>query len=264
MLTMPYNQMFFFAALFFYALAAVLFAVYARRNDPEHFLIFRQWLAVAVLAGAFSLVMRYRESGHLPLVTLFEITFFYAWMISLLYVIFARFAMPRLAQGIVLILIDGILVWNLFMDRKIHPLNPMLNSFWLWIHVPAAMLGYSAFALSFAASIYYLIAEARNWPREQIEKINSFLTMAGFRLLGFCIVTGAIWAKSAWGQYWSWDPKETWALVTFLIYGGAVLARKVFKLNSKWEAILSILGFLAMLLTFFGVALFMRSHHAYR
>lgn len=264
MSSIPYSEMFFFGTLFFYAVATVLFIVYACKNQPAWFGYFKQWLAVAVLAGGLGLIVRFRESGHLPLVTLFEITYFYAWMMSALYLFLVRIEVPRLVQGIALAIFDLILVWNLFMDRAIYPLNPMLNSFWLWIHVPAAMLGYSAFALSFAASIYYLVAEGMKWPREQIVKFNSFLTMAGFRLLGACIVTGAIWAQSAWGRFWSWDPKETWALVTFLIYGSAVLAGKVFKLNPKWQAVLSIVGFIAMLITFFGVAFFLHSHHSYQ
>jgi len=147
------------------------------------------------------------------------------------------------------------------MDKTIYPLNPLLDSPWLVIHVPSAILGYGAFAISFAISIYYLLAEKFKWPLGQLAVFNAKLILVGCVLLGFCIVTGAIWAKTAWGNYWSWDPKETWALITFLIYGAAALAKKLFKLSPKWQAVISILGFLGMLFTFGSEHLITRKHY---
>jgi len=259
-----YSEFFFYAALFFYGAANYYFVRWVCKADTAFFGYFRQWMAVAVLAGVFGLITRFRESGHLPFVTLFEITYLYAWMTGLLLLIFVRAETPRLVQGVVLAMIDAILIWNICMDRNIYPLNPMLESYWLAIHVPAAIVGYSAFAISFGASIYYLWAARKKSALDAVVRFIGHLTLGGCGLLGICIVTGAVWAKSAWGQYWSWDPKETWALVTFLIYGIAVVIQQIFKLNPRWQAILSVSGFTAMLMTFFGVAFFFHSHHTYR
>ncbi|MBF0484861.1 MAG: cytochrome c biogenesis protein CcsA, partial [Candidatus Omnitrophica bacterium] len=132
------------------------------------------------------------------------------------------------------------------------------------IHVPSIILSYSAFGISFAVSVYYIFADLNKKTVSHLEKFNSGLILVGTILLGFGIVTGSIWAHTAWGNYWSWDPKETWALVTFIIYGVAVLLRKVFKIKPFWEAVVSVCGFLAMLFTFFGVSLLLASHHAYK
>lgn len=260
---MFYSIIFFYITLGIYFLSAVLFALYLVNRSVETFATFKKWLALAAVSGIFSLLTRYSEAGHLALVTLFEITFFYAWVISLFYLVFVKKNMPPFIQATPLLITCAILVWNIFMDKAIYTLNPLLDSFWLGIHVPTAILGYSAFLLSFAVSLYYLYAQKKKMPLDRLAGFNSGLTIAGVTLLAVCIITGGIWAKSAWGRFWSWDPKETWALITLLIYASAVVARKVLKLNPKWQAALSIAGFMAMVFTFFGVGLFLNSHHAY-
>ncbi|MEE8360154.1 MAG: cytochrome c biogenesis protein CcsA, partial [Candidatus Omnitrophota bacterium] len=240
------------------------FIAYLIKRSNEAFGLFKRWLTVAAISGAFFFLTRYREAGHLALVTLFEITFFYAWVISIFYVVFIKRDISLFIQSVTLSFICAILIWNAFMDRTTHTLNPLLDSFWLGIHVPAAILGYGAFLLSFVVSMYYVYAERKERPLGRLASLNTGLIMGGVMLLTACIITGAIWAKSAWGRFWSWDPKETWALVTFVIYASGVAVREVFKLNPRCQAYFSILGFMAMLFTFFGVGLFLTSHHAYQ
>ncbi len=260
---MLFNTIFFYITILFYGVSAIFFILYALKDKEAVSFYSHQWLMVSVLSGAFSFILRYKEGGHLPLATLYEITFFYAWMISLLQAIFIKKDMPK-AVHLITFAIAAILYFsNIFMDQMIHPLNPQLKSYWFAIHVPVAMLSYGAFALSFAISIYYLFASSKGKELKRIVKLNYGLISIGAFLLGVCIVTGGIWAVSAWGQFWSWDPKETWALITFIIYAGAALAGGVFKIDPKWQAWISIAGFCAMLLTFFGVSLWMASHHAY-
>ena len=261
---MQFNIIFFNITSFFYLISAIFFIRFCFNKNDDYLIYHKHWMMVAVLSGTFFLLMRYREGGHLPLATLFEITFFYAWMTMLVYCFFVKSEIPRFVSAIILIIVGMFLAWQLTMDKTIYPLNPLLDSPWLVIHVPTAILGYSAFLISFAISIYYLIAERLNWPMGEIVDLNSKLILVGCVLLGICIATGSVWAKTAWGNYWSWDPKETWALITFLIYGGAAVARKAFKLNPKWQAVISIFGFIGMLITFFGVSIFMASHHAYQ
>ena len=261
---MFYNIIFFYITTFFYLVSGYFFVIYLVKRKGEFSSYAKQWLLVGTISGTFFLLTRYREAGHLPLVTLFEITFFYAWMISIFCIIFVKRDVVRFIQGVALSIIYAILFWDLFLDKSIHPLNPLLKSFWLGIHVPAAILSYSAFALTFAISLYYICAERKGQSLSSLDALNLRLTIVGVMLLGVCIITGAVWAKSAWGRFWSWDPKETSALITFMIYGCVISIRKVLRLSPRWGASLSILGFMAVLFTFFGVGLFSASHHAYR
>lgn len=260
---MLYNEIFFYACVFFYFVATAFFIAYLFKREAALFGYSKQWFSVGFVAGVFFFFIRYRELGFLPLVTLFEITFFYAWLSSGVYILFVKETMGRLVPGLVIFIFDGIFLIDLFLDKTLHLLNPLLNSFWLGIHVPAVIVSYSAFGLSFAISVYYLIAQKKGKPVRQLDSLNRGLILTGVVLLGVGIVTGAIWAHSAWGRYWNWDPKETWALITFLIYGFCAVARPVFKFSPGWLAVLSIAGFLAMLFTFFGVSLLLASHHAY-
>lgn len=266
---MTYNIIFFYLSNFFFVIALFMFFSGALKRKEEWLDYHRQWMIVAAIAGLFSLILRARESGYFPLVTLYEITFFYAFVINVFYIFALKKDTPSIIRGIVLGLVSILLISNFFMDRNIYPLNPLLDSYWLVIHVPAAMLSYSAFALSFAISVYYLLSEKFSWPTGQIAQLNLWLISIGTLLLGICIVTGAVWAKTAWGRYWSWDPKETWALATFIIYGSIFIvktkkAADQSSLQARLIAVLSIIGFCAMLITFFGVALLMKSHHAYQ
>jgi ABC-type transport system involved in cytochrome c biogenesis permease subunit len=260
---MSCNLIFFYICFSFYILTAGFLAAYLVTEKEELFSYCRQWLFVASLAGVFFLVIRYRELAHLPLVSLFEITFFYAWVIGIFYLIFIKKNMARFIKVLGLLIIYAILIWNVFLDKRGYPLNPLLRSFWLGIHVPAAIFSYAAFALAFVISIYYLYAKKRGQAKECLETANSNLITFGVILLGIGIFTGAVWAKSAWGRFWSWDPKETWALITFLIYAGVILIRRLLKSSYAWQAMLSILGFVAVLFTFFGVNLIITSHHSY-
>lgn len=261
---MLYNPVFFYVCVGFYFMGMVLYGIHIREKKPALFSYSRQWLGVGFITGGMFFFIRYRELSFLPLVTLFEITFFYAWLLSGAYLLFVKQGMARCIQGLALLIIGGILLLDLFLDKNMHQLNPLLNSYWLGIHVPAVMFSYSAFGLSFAVSVYYLIADKPGKSVEHLDELNSALILAGAILLGVGILTGAIWAHSAWGRFWSWDPKETWALITFIIYAAAAIMRKVLRFKARWQAIVSLAGFCAMLFTFFGVCLLLKSHHAYR
>jgi ABC-type transport system involved in cytochrome c biogenesis permease subunit len=261
---MTYNTIFYYISIFFYAVSSLLFIVYAIKKEDHFFDLTKQWFGIAAVSGLFSIILRYRESGHLPMVTLFEITFIFAWTTSVIYFFLAKEKTPFFVKIAALSLIDILLLWNVFMDKAIYPLNPLLDSFWLGIHVPAAMLSYGSFVLSFVLSLYVLLAIKTGWKTWSLPVVNAQLIRVGVFLLGFCIITGAIWAKSAWGNYWSWDPKETWALITFLIYGGSIVVNKVFHMDHKWQASISVVGFGAMVFTFYGVSLLLVGHHAYQ
>jgi cytochrome c-type biogenesis protein CcsB len=161
--------------------------------------------------------------------------------------------------------------------NDIQPLVPALKSNWLISHVVSCFVGYAAFAVSFGVSILYLFrARSEKRSPKSSESFWDFLpsssaldeigykTIAiGFPLLTIGIVTGAFWANVAWGTYWSWDPKETWSLIVWLIYAAYLHARITRGWRGKRAAILSIVGFIATLFCYLGVNLILSGLHSY-
>jgi cytochrome c-type biogenesis protein CcsB len=157
---------------------------------------------------------------------------------------------------------------------EIEPLIPALQSNWLTYHVLTCFLGYAAFAVSFGASIAFLLKKKDAPPTteddavslpalDMLDEIIYKGNAVGFLLLGIGIITGAVWANYAWGSYWSWDPKETWSLITWLIYAAFLHARLTRGWRGSKTAILSIIGFCGVLFTFLGVNYVLSGLHSY-
>jgi cytochrome c-type biogenesis protein CcsB len=142
----------------------------------------------------------------------------------------------------------------------------------LAIHVITCFLGYASFAVSFGISILYLIRDKKGgekkiskWlpPPSILDEINYKSIVIGFPMLTLGIVTGAAWANYAWGGYWSWDPKETWSLITWFVYAAFLHARFTRDWRGRKAAVLSIFGFAAVLFTYFGVNYLISGLHSY-
>ena len=156
-----------------------------------------------------------------------------------------------------------------------EPLVPALNSYWIYIHVSVTLTSYAAFAMAGGLGLMYLVKERaeRSGRRsavlaafpdlDTIDELGYKAIMVGFPLLAFGIILGAMWANYAWGGYWSWDPKETWSLIVWLIYGAYIHAR----MNRGWEgrraAIYAVFGFLMVIFCFWGVNFLLSGLHAY-
>ena len=156
------------------------------------------------------------------------------------------------------------------MDCQIQPLIPALKSNWLISHVISAFLAYACFAIAFGTSILYLGKRKTGTENTgllpdaaTLDEITYKMISVGFVLLTLGIITGAAWADRAWGRYWGWDPKETWSLITWLIYGAFLHAR----LARGWKGIkmslISIIGFLAVIFTYLGVNYILSGLHSY-
>jgi cytochrome c-type biogenesis protein CcsB len=134
-------------------------------------------------------------------------------------------------------------------------------------------LGYASFAVSFGISILYIIRDKKEDQKEGVlkwlpatpvlDEINYKSIVIGFPMLTLGIITGAAWANYAWGSYWSWDPKETWSLITWFIYAAFLHARFTRDWKGKRTAILSIVGFIFVLFTYFGVNYLISGLHSY-
>ncbi len=160
------------------------------------------------------------------------------------------------------------------MPKEIVPLIPALQSQWLAWHVMLSFIGESAFAVAFGASIMYLLVNGagkgsffvRTFPSpETLDLLSYRAIMIGFPIFTIgALIFGAIWAKFAWGSYWGWDPKETWALITWIVYAVYLHARVLRGSRGKTAAAwISIIGFLATMFTLFGVNYLLSGLHSY-
>jgi cytochrome c-type biogenesis protein CcsB len=226
---------------------------------------------IAVVGNTAGFIMRWVESyelgiGHAPLSNLYESLIFFSWTIAVLYL----FIEQKYGNRIIGIFVTPLAFLAMAyaslspnISDSIQPLVPALQSNWLIAHVIVCFIGYAAFALSFGISLMYLLKERNNagnnsfvslFPESNIlSEMNYQLIMFGFLFLTAGIITGAVWANSAWGRYWGWDPKETWSLITWFIYATVLHARRMRGWGARRIAYLSILGFIAVLFTYFGV-----------
>lgn len=238
----------------------------ALRRAPFVLLIIL-WIAHTAAIG-----LRWHESyemgiGRVPLSNLYESLVFFAWSFALAVILVVwRFKLDLLAVvGVPLIFL--IMGSTFLVDPDIEPLIPALQSNWLAAHVITCFLGYAGFAVSFVAAALLLIlggsAEAPGrLNRTILDEVVYRSILVGFPMLTIGIITGAAWADYAWGSYWSWDPKETWSLITWLVYAGFLHARLAGGWTGTRTAVLSLVGFAAVLFTYFGVN-YLSGLHAY-
>ena len=204
-----------------------------------------------------------------PLSNRYESLVFFAWCLPAVGLLAFRKNLQGWLGAVVSMLACLLLAYASFggADANIQPLMPALKSNWLLIHVVTAFLGYASFAVAFGAAILYLVKDRRPQARlpapPQLDRLIYRATMLGFLLLTFGILTGAVWAETAWGKYWSWDPKETWSLITWLIYASLLHARLLKGWQGRRIAWLALFGFLAVIFTYLGVN-YLPSLHAYQ
>lgn len=258
---------------FVYGLAAFLYLAALIFKKPQLTLPARWTVVAAVVATTAGLGLRWVESyrlgiGHAPLSNLYESLVFFAWTAGLIY-LFMEFKYKNALIGAFVTPIAFMAMAYASMSPnisdRIQPLVPALKSNWLIVHVATCFFGYAAFAVAFGMSLMFLI-KARNPERtdgivghipklELLDELTHRMVLFGFLFLTGGIITGAVWANSAWGSYWSWDPKETWSLITWFVYATLLHARLMRGWEGKQIAYLSILGFAAVLFTYFGVNL---------
>jgi len=220
------------------------------------------WLALACLTA--SLALRSVVTGHGPFVTQHEFATSMAWGFLAMFLFFEWRYRARTLALLVLPITAGMELYALTQATTVDPLVPALqNSLLLTTHIIVAVFAYGAFAVSFAAAALYLaqawIPEslARVLPKpEVLDRLGYRAVVIGYPLLTMVIVLGAVWAEIAWGSYWSWDPKETASLVTWLIYGGYLHARVARGWVGRGAAWLLVVAFASVILTFVGNAFF--------
>jgi len=233
-----------------------------------------RWVALAGLIGNVTGIgLRWIESyqmgiGHAPLSNLYESLVFYSAVIAIVYLVIEwRYAMPTIGAFVMPLAFLALAYASLSpnVNDRIQPLLPALKSNWLIAHVITCFIGYAAFAVAFGLSLMYVLKANHTGDSQSLigrfpdirvlDELNHQMIMFGFLFLTVGIITGSVWANSAWGRYWGWDPKETWSLITWFIYATLLHARFMRGWQGKRIAYLSMTGFAAVLFTYFGVNL---------
>lgn len=239
------------------------------------------WSATAM--GLIGLMVRWRESylmgadiGHIPVSNLYEVFILFSIITALLYLHYEQHYKTRSLGAFVLLVISaaiGFLLWYTF-DRHaegIQPLVPALNSYWMKIHVPANFVGYGAFSLAAMIGVVYVLKSrtdngsimARLPDLSLLDDLMYKAIALGFAFFTLATILGALWAAEAWGGYWSWDPKETWALIVWLNYAAWLHMRLTKGWNGKPMAWWAVIGFFVTLFAFLGVNMFLSGLHSY-
>ena len=241
----------------------------------------------ATVMGMTGLLVRWRESyllgadiGHIPVSNLYEVFILFALITALLYLFYEERTRTRAMGGFVLLIISGavaFLLWYTFgrQAHHIQPLIPALQSYWMKIHVPANFIGYGAFALAAMLGVAYLL---RDWaeshrpaglltrvlpPAALLDEVMYKAIALGFAAFTIATILGALWAAEAWGGYWSWDPKETWALIVWLNYAAWLHLRLTKGRRGTPMAWWAVIGLFVTLFAFIGVNMFLSGLHSY-
>lgn len=264
--------------LFILAMFTYWFALYKRSDFAGRVASALTWSAV--LFGFVGLMVRWYESyliapdvGHIPISNLYEVFILFCLITSLLYLHYESKFNTKQLGGFVLLIINAAVVFILWyrFDRgadAIQPLVPALQSYWMKIHVPANFVGYGSFSLAAMVASAYLLSKkgiltSRLPSLEVLDDVMYKAIAVGFAFFTIATILGAMWAAEAWGGYWSWDPKETWALIVWLNYAAWLHLRMVKGLRGPVLAWWALIGLLVTTFAFLGVNMFLSGLHSY-
>jgi cytochrome c-type biogenesis protein CcsB len=224
--------------------------------------------------------LRWINSGYFPLSNLYESLLFLDWCLLFILIVIETKSKTKLIGAIILPITLLIISFaSLILPEPMQnaaPLVPALQSNWLMMHVSMMMLSYSTLILGSLLSILFLVitntkkfnslSEEKISQKQLLESIDnwSYRTIGlGFPFLTIGIIAGAVWANEAWGSYWSWDPKETWALITWLVFAAYIHARLTQGWIGKKAAILGSIGFFVVWICYLGVNFLGQGLHSY-
>ena len=255
-----------------YFLAMLLYFVFAglKKNGAAKVAAVIQTGGLAAHTAA--LIVRGIAAGRVPMTNQYEFATCFAWalcLVSLIFIAKYQFSFLGVFAAPVVFLVMG---YAAMQSREIHALMPALQSNWLVFHVSTAILSYGAFGVSFVLGFIFLVREKihkdgfmdQHIPdRDKLDVIEYRSVCLGLLFLTITIITGAFWAKKCWGSYWSWDPKETWSLVTWIIYAVYLHLRIIRGWKGKAAAVFAVVGFICVIFTYIGVNTFLPGLHSY-
>lgn len=269
------NLILFIITTISYFIGALLYLSFFFSRKESIFSIAHYVIILSFIFHTTAFIARFLEAGHLPMTNLFEAILFFTWLIVFLFILVERKYQLRVLGVFIIPLTFISLSYALILPKDISPLNPILKSAWLGIHVTLILLGNAAFAIAFGLGIMYLLQEKQlkskktglfyyRLPSLQIlDELGYKALSFGFPFLTLGIITGSFWAKYAWGSYWIVDPKLIWSLITWLIYAALLHGRLTVGWRGRRAAIISIIGFLCVIFTFVGVNFLMKTTHTF-
>ena len=257
-------------------IAALAYAVHARTGKVWPGRVATGTTVIGWGLLTVELVRRGMAAGHWPLVNRYEVALSFAWALVAVYLLLEATWRRRRAGGAVLVTALLVVTYALLRpseERAVVPLLPALRSPWLQIHVLSTLVGYGAFGVAAGLGLMLFARRASSNPHqpdpetagseplasEELERTMERAVALGFPWLTLGILTGAIWAQNAWGRYWGWDPKEIWALVTWLWYLLVLHVRTLHGWRGRRLAGLVVAGFGVVLFTFAGVPWLVRT-----
>ena len=271
--------------VFTYLFSTLLYVAFLVFRTPVIGRFATVWTILAWLLQTVGILLRWKESysmgiGHAPLTNMYESVVFFAWTIVVFYLAIEWKFKTRMIGGFAMPFAFLAMAYASFsaeINKSISPLVPALQSNWLIAHVVTCFIGYAAFAVAAGLGIMYLMKDrgekveaegCSTWtdrfPKTSVlDDIIHKSMIFGFIWLSAGIITGAIWANSAWGTYWSWDPKETWSLITWFFYALLLHARYTRGWAGRRIALLAIIGFLSVVFTYYGVNFLLSGLHSY-
>ena len=275
----------FLITLIAYAAVMLLYFLFVAFKKPAIAKLAARVQLCALLIHTAAIVLRGVEMGRLPMANQYEFATAFAWALALVSLIFVgRFRFPVLgafASPVTLLLavyagvqkLNELKVIEQSGVDSIRNLMPALRSSWLGIHVSTVIVAYGAFGVSFVLSIMFLVRDrirksgfwdAHIPKKEKLDVIAYRCVSLGMMFLTATIAIGGVWAENAWGSYWTWDPKETWALITWVIYLVYLHLRIRRGWNGRSAAIFGAVGFVCVLFTYIGVNTLLPGLHSYK
>ena len=233
-----------------------------------------------VVLGLTGMLVRWYESyligadvGHIPVSNLYEVFILFSLITAMFYLYYEQHYATRQLGAFVMLVISAAVVFLMWYTvtrdaADIQPLVPALQSWWMKIHVPANFIGYGTFALSAMVASAYLLKSSgylvdRLPSLEVLDDVMYKAISVGFAFFTVATILGALWAAEAWGGYWSWDPKETWALIVWLNYAAWLHMRLMTGLRGRVASWWALVGLLVTTFAFLGVNMFLSGLHSY-
>ena len=276
-----YNKYDIFKRLFYlYMLAGVFMLVFAivqlfTKNKAIKFTVntFYGIIIFFFILHTLGLIARWYVSGHAPWSDAYESMIYVAWATMLFGILFGKKSkLAVAATAFVTSMILMVAHWS-WMDPAIANLQPVLNSYWLMIHVAIIVASYGPFTLGMILGVVtlflMLLTNESNKKRlklaiDELSYINEMALTIGLVMLTIGNFLGGQWANESWGRYWGWDPKETWALISIMVYAFVIHARLVPGLRGRWiYNVMSVFAYYSILMTYFGVNFYLVGLHSY-
>lgn len=260
-------------SIFLYIIASAGFVVYTIKQEKRIFNVALYFLMGGFLCHTVFLIWGYYVLGTAPVLDFSSAISFFSWTLIMVYFIFfVKFRLMILGAFVIPFSTFLMLISSMFPIVS-GPVKPVFKTVWLTLHVGTIFIGNALLAIAFLSAIMYLIQEyyikrkkfsffyERLPSLTTLDNINHYSLMYGFPFLTAGIITGAMYAQFAFGRYWQWDPKEVWSLVTWILYAALVHERLAVGWKGRKAAIMSIVCFLILGLSFLGTSLWMEGYH---